>query len=148
MQINRRRAIGGSVAFALGASALPFVTAGGQAEAQDATPEPNRTGNPVMSVTKFNVPAGELANFMELTRRANGVHEQYGSAAKVRVWVDNLAGPDTGLVIHTKEYPSFEAMAADYTLVHPTPEWQQFLQDFDAAGVEVVSNSLQWELVP
>jgi hypothetical protein len=80
-----------------------------------------RSENAVMSITKFEVPAGEMGNFMNLTARANDIHEQHGCVAEVRVWVENLAGPDTGLVIHSKECPSFGAMAADYSLVHPTP---------------------------
>jgi uncharacterized protein YbaA (DUF1428 family) len=90
-------------------------------------------GNP--NVTKFEVPAGEMANFLDLAARANEIHEQHGSVAEVRVWVENLAGPDTGLVSHAKEYPSFEEMAADYSRVHPTPEWQEFLSEFNPSGV-------------
>ncbi|MGH8010779.1 MAG: hypothetical protein ACREQ3_27645 [Candidatus Binatia bacterium] len=107
-----------------------------------------RSENAVQSITKFEVPAGEMANFLEMTARANEIHEQHGSVAEVRVWQEVLAGDDFGIAIHSKEYPSFEEMAADYSRVHPTPEWQEFLQEFSASGVKVVSNSLQWEMIP
>ena len=126
---------------------LTFTAVAGASQLQ-AQETQERSANHVMSITKFKVPAGEMQSFLEMTRRANEIHEQAGSVAEVRVWVDNLAGPETGTVIHAKEYPSFEAMAADYALVHGMPEWQEFLKHFNASGVEVISNSLQWELIP
>ncbi len=118
---------------------LTFGLAPNDAVAQDA---------PAVNNVLFIDVGGDLPKFQELFTRATAIREKYGSTGTGRVWFATLAGPNTGSVVVVLEFPSMVSMAQTNAKVFPSPEWQQFLADFNAAGMRVVSNQALVEVTP
>ena len=117
---------------------LSFV-ASGQVSAQEAPKVIN-----VLSVDT----GGDTAAFLEFTKRAKAIAEQYGGTGNQRVWQSSFAGPNTGTVVVAIEYPSMVSMAQTQAKVNSSPEWQKFIADFQATEMRVVSNSVSVEITP
>ena len=124
------------VGFAL---ALTFALAPSQAAAQG----PPKVINVLTIDTK-----GDLDGFLKLAKRARELQSQHGGTGMQRVWQSTLAGPNTGTVAVAVEYSSLVSMAQSQAKVGATPEWQKFINDFQASGMSVLSNSLSIEVSP
>ena len=122
------------LAFALGAMLAPL-----QVAAQEAPRVIN-----VISVDT----GGDNDKFLEFVKRATAIQEKYKSTGTTRVFLSTLAGPNANSVVVAVEYPSFVSMAQSNAKVTPTPEWQKFIDDFQAAGMSVRSNSVSVEITP
>ncbi len=118
---------------------LTFGLAPNDAVAQDA---------PAAENVLFIDTGGDLPKFQELFTRAVAIQEKYGSTGTGRVWLATLAGPNTGNVVVVYTYPSMVSMAQTGAKVFPSPEWQQFIADFRAAGMRVTSNQAFVEVTP
>ncbi len=92
--------------------------------------------------------AGDFPKFLEFYARFRAIGEKYGSTGTGRVWVATLAGPNTGNVVVVTEYPSFVSMAESNAKTFQTPEWQQAVADFQAAGMSLISNQVIVEATP
>ena len=91
---------------------------------------------------------GDTAKFLEFVKRARAITEQYGGTGQQRAWMATLAGPNTGTAVVTIEYPSMVSMAESGAKIGPSPEWQKFIADFQAAGMRILSNSVSVEITP
>lgn len=65
-----------------------------------------------------------------------------GDVGKPRFWISAIAGPDSGNVIITVEYPNMVAYAQSTTKVQASPEYQQFIADANATSIKQISNSI------
>jgi hypothetical protein len=68
-----------------------------------------------------------------------------GSAGKLRAWVATYAGPDTGTVVVSVEYPNTEALVKDYALMRNDADLRAWLAGL-AKIRKVVSDSIYEEL--
>ena len=91
---------------------------------------------------------GDLPGFLKLVSRARQISAQYESRGQQRVWQATLAGAGTNEIFVAVEYPSLVAYAQDTSKLAASSEWQQFIRDFQAAGMCVVSNSMSVERTP
>ena len=103
---------------------------------------------PAVNNVLFIDVGGDLPKFLEFFTRATAIGDKYGSTGTGRVWFATLAGPLTGNVVVVTEYPSLVSMAESNTKVNQSPEWQQFIADFTAAGMSVISNQALVEVTP
>ncbi len=103
---------------------------------------------PAVNNVVFIDTGGDLPKFQELFTRVVAIREKYGSTGTGRVWLATLAGPNTGDVVVVWTYPSMVSMAQTNAKVFPSPEWQQLLADFRAAGMRVTSNQAFVEVTP
>ena len=46
------------------------------------------------------------------------------------------------------QFPNLVSMAESQTKIFPSPEWQQFIADFQTAGMSVTSNGVSVEITP
>ena len=113
--------------------------ASSQAIAQDA---------PRVSTVLLIDAGGDMAKFQEFFKRAQAIGKQYGTTGTARVWVTTFAGPNTNSILVMNEFPSLVSMAQSQTKIGSSAEWQQFVADFQAAGMRVVSNSVIAEATP
>ena len=104
-------------------------------------------GPAVVQVIQIDT-GGNLAKFLELTGRLDAISEKYGSTGERRILQSTLAGPNTGSVFVVIEYPNFVSMAESVSKSSASPEWAQFVADFQAAGMRVVSNSVSVDITP
>ena len=118
---------------------LTFGLAPNDAVAQDA---------PAVNNVLFIDTGGDLPKFLEFFTRVQAIGKKYDTTGTARVWFATLAGPNTGSVVVVNEYPSFVSMAESNAKVFPSPEWQQLMADFAAAGMRLTSNQALVEVTP
>jgi hypothetical protein len=68
-----------------------------------------------------------------------------GSPAQLRVWQATFAGPNTGTVVVSVEYPSLTAFADDNAKLKANAEYQTWLKGLDRIR-KITSDSLYNEL--
>lgn len=128
---------------ALFSTALAVALSLGLSAGQAAAQEPPK----VINILVFDT-GGQNDEFLEFAKRAMTLTKQLGSTGMQRVWTSTLAGPNTGTMVVAVEYPSFVSMAESQAKVGSSPEWQQFIDDFAAAGMRVTSSSVSVEVTP
>lgn len=101
----------------------------------------------VIHVLAYDV-AEQLPQFLELYKRAMAIMEKYGSTGQSRLWMNTLAGPNTGRVAVATEYPSMASMVESNGKLFASPEWQQLTADFMATDMRLLSNSVAVDLTP
>ncbi len=101
----------------------------------------------VINVVTYDI-GGDMPKFLEFYKRAMVILEKYGSTGESRLWVSTLAGPNTGGVAVATEYPSMTSMVQSNEKLFFTPDWQQLVADFEAAGMRILSNSVAVDLTP
>ncbi len=104
-------------------------------------------GPAVIQVIQIDI-AGNMARFQELSAQADAVNQKYDSTGERRIFLSTLSGPNTGSVFVVIEYPNFVSMAESVSKINASPEWAQFVADFQAAGMRVVSNSVSVDISP
>jgi len=93
------------------------------------------------------VQTADVAAYVKALDEGRALLKQKGSPGILRVWQATYAGPDTGTIVVSVEYPSVEALAKDYGLMRNDADmraWQQGL----AKIRKVVSDSIYEELKP
>ena len=105
---------------------------------------PPAEGPAVTEVFVFDV-GPNLPKFLALSKRADAIAQKYGSTGKARSWMTTYAGPNTGNVIVTVEYPSLVSLAQSRAKVDPSPEWRQLVTDAQMS-IKLVSNSIVMEV--
>ncbi len=118
---------------------LTFGLAPNDAGAQDA---------PAVSAVLVVDTGGDFPKFLEFFTRGQAIGKKYNTTGTGRVWLSTLAGPNTGTAFVVTEYPNLVSMAQSTTKIAQSPEWQQFIADFQAAGMSVTSNSVIVEATP
>jgi uncharacterized protein (DUF1330 family) len=111
-----------------------------------ATP-PADAGPPVTHVIVLDV-GKDMPKFLELNKRMGEIAQKYGDAGKARFWINAIAGPESGTVIVTVEYPSMVAFAQSTAKVQASPEYQKFMADAQATSIKQISNSIVVEMKP
>jgi hypothetical protein len=99
----------------------------------------------VTHVIVFDVGAN-MAKFLELTKRAAEIAQKNGDTGKARYWASAHAGPNSGAVIVTVEYPSLVSFAQSETRMQASPEWQKLVADAQATSIKPVSDSIVVEI--
>jgi len=89
----------------------------------------------------------DAAGYGKALDQGNALLKSKGSSAVIRVWRARFAGPDTGAVVASVEYPSLEALARDDARMASDPELRAWLQSL-AKLRKIVSDSVYEELVP
>lgn len=118
---------------------LTFGLAPSSAVAQDA---------PAVNNVLFIDVGGDLPKFLEFFTRFGAIAEKYDAGGTSRVWMATLAGPLTNNVVVVTEFPNLVSMAESQAKVNQSPEFQQFVADFAAAGMRVTSNQVTVEVTP
>jgi hypothetical protein len=101
----------------------------------------------VINVAIYDV-AEDMPKFLEFFKRAIAITKQYESSGQSRVWLSTFAGPDTNMVAVATEFPTFVSMAESNAKVMASPEWQKLVAEFEAAGMQVLSNGVSIEVTP
>jgi hypothetical protein len=71
--------------------------------------------------------------------------KRLGVSVQMRTWRATFAGPDTGALIVSQEYPSFAAFAEAAAKTAADPEFSQWLRSLDKVR-KIASDSLYQEL--
>ena len=71
--------------------------------------------------------------------------KRLGVTVQIRAWRATYAGPDTGSVIVSQEYPSFAAFAEAAAKTAADPEFSQWLRSLEKVR-KIASDSLYQEL--
>ena len=87
-----------------------------------------------------------MQKFFDLSNRANAIATKYQSTGKVRYYMATYAGPESGHVIVTIEYPSLASMAESAAKMNASPEFQKWITEAQASGIKQLSQSLVTEL--
>ena len=91
------------------------------------------------------VQTDDVAGYVEQLERGEAILKEAGSTGTIRVWRAGFAGPDTGSVVVSIEYPSLQALAADNAKLADHDEFQTWLKGLDSIR-KIVSDSLYNEL--
>lgn len=86
--------------------------------------------------------------FLALVKRVEGIRERLGVAGTSRVWQSTLAGDQTGSTFVAVEYPHLVSMAESISKMGADAGWQKLVDDFEKAGMNVISNSTSVEITP
>ena len=68
-----------------------------------------------------------------------------GSQGKIRAWMATFAGPETGSVVVSVEFPNLEALAKDSALMRSDADLKNWLQSLGKIR-KIVSDSIYEEL--
>ncbi len=85
--------------------------------------------------------------YVESIERGKAILKRLDSSGVLRVWRARFAGPDSGNVMVSIEYPSMAAFAKDDSKIAADSEYQVWLRGLDKLR-KVVSDSLYGELKP
>ena len=91
------------------------------------------------------VKADDVNAYVQQLEQGRALLKRLGSAGTVRAWRARFAGPDTGTVVVSVEYPNMAAFAADEPKIAGSAEYQAWLKGLDKVR-KVVSDSLYQEL--
>jgi hypothetical protein len=69
-------------------------------------------------------------------------------ASAVRVFRATVAGPNSGTLFVSVEYPNMEAWAKGSAKMAADPAWQKLIKDLEATGRVLTSNSLLQDVTP
>jgi len=72
------------------------------------------------------------------------IMKSLGITAQTRVWQARFAGPDTGMVVVSIEYPNLAALADAYAKTNASSDYQNWIKDLDKIR-KIVSDSLYTE---
>jgi hypothetical protein len=93
------------------------------------------------------VQTSDVAAYAKALDVGRALLKSKGSSGLIRVWQATYAGPETGTVVVSVEYPSLEALAKDYGMMRNDADLRSWLQGL-AKIRKVVSDSIYEELKP
>ena len=76
------------------------------------------------------------------------IFERLGIKARRRYLQATLAGPQTGAMIVSIDYPSLTAFAEAQAKLAEDTEWQEYIERVTGAGMMVESNSMYTDVTP
>lgn len=91
------------------------------------------------------VETADAQAYMKEIDRGEAIMKRLGSQAVIRVWKARWAGPESGSVVASIEYPSLTALAQDEARFTSDPELSAWLKGLDKFR-KVVSDSLYYEM--
>ena len=87
----------------------------------------------------------DSAAYVKALQEGAALLKAKGSQGKIRAWVATFAGPETGTVVVSVEYPNFESLAKDTGLMRSDADLKAWLQSLGKIR-KIVSDSLYEEL--
>lgn len=102
---------------------------------------------PVLEVLYFNV-NGDIPGFLAMVGKANGIAKEIHPKrnAKLRVFMLDVAGEESGTVVLVNEHPSYSEWAKAREIVGPDPRWAEFGKQVQAAGYKLLYRGLSTEI--
>jgi hypothetical protein len=94
-------------------------------------------------VVKTDNPDG----YVKELEKGKALLKKLGSSAVIRVWRARFAGPETGSMVVSVEYPSLAAVVKDEAAAQASAEYQAWFKGLDKIR-HVTSDSLYNELTP
>ena len=91
------------------------------------------------------VKTADPAAYAQELEKAKAITARLGITVKTHVWRATFAGPDTGVIVVTQEYPSFIAFSEGSRKAMADPEYLQFIRNLGKIR-SVISDSLYQEL--
>jgi len=91
------------------------------------------------------VQTSDVAAYTKGLEEGKALLKSKGSQGNIRAWVATYAGPETGTVVVSVEYPSLEALAKDYALMRNDADLRTWLQNLGKIR-KVVSDGIYEEL--
>ena len=128
-----------SIAWIIGVSLAAFVVLGA---ANGASAQ-----SPIINLIAVD-DNGDLPGVLDIVKRARAINERLGTPGMTRVWQATLAGDEANSVVIGVEYPSLEALAQAQAKQVGDSEWQKLIEDVQAKGISVTSNSVWQEITP
>jgi hypothetical protein len=93
------------------------------------------------------VQTDDASTYVRELERGKAILKRLGSSAVLRVWRARFAGPETGTVVVSLEYPSMIVLAQDEARALADPEYLAWLRGLDKVR-KLVSDSTYDELKP
>ena len=93
------------------------------------------------------VQTSDVPGYVKAIADGQALLKSKGSPATLRVWLARYAGENAGSIIVSVEYPSFEALAKDDTMMRSDADLKAWLAGL-AKMRKIVSDSIYEELKP
>jgi hypothetical protein len=93
------------------------------------------------------VQTADVTGYVKSIADGQAMLKSKGSPAVLRVWVARYAGENAGSIIVSVEYPTFEALAKDDTMMRSDADLRAWLAGL-AKMRKIVSDSIYEELKP
>ena len=90
------------------------------------------------------VKADNPAAYAQELEKGRQIMKSLGVQATTRVWQARFAGPETGSMVVSIEYPSLDAFAEAYAKTNASSDYQNWLKGLDKVR-KIVSDSLYTE---
>jgi hypothetical protein len=87
----------------------------------------------------------DTAAYVKALQDGQALLKSKGGQSRIRAWVATFAGPETGSVVVSIEYPSLEALAKDTALMRTDADLKAWLQSLGKVR-KIVSDSIYEEL--
>ncbi|MGI9288062.1 MAG: hypothetical protein ACR2P1_21940 [Pseudomonadales bacterium] len=102
---------------------------------------------PVLEVAYFDA-NGDIPGFVTMMAKVHGMVREIHpkSKAKVRIFMLDAAGKDTGTVAVVVEHPSYSEWGKAREIINPDPRWAELLKEFQAAGYKLLYRGLSVEI--
>lgn len=91
------------------------------------------------------VKTADPAAYAQELEKAKSITLRLGITVKTHIWRATFAGPDTGVIVVSQEYPSFAAFSEASRKAMADPEYLQFIRNLGKIRT-VTSDSLYQEL--
>ncbi len=91
------------------------------------------------------VQTDDVAGYVEQLEQGKALLKKNGSPAKLRIWRDGFAGPETGSVVVSMEFESLQVLAAEMAKLADNAEFQTWLKGLDEIRT-ILSDSIYREL--
>jgi hypothetical protein len=93
----------------------------------------------------ITVETDNVAAYLQELDKARAMLKRLGIQSQIRVWRATFAGPDTGTVVVSQEYPSWAALSGAQAKTAADPEFSAWLKNLDKVR-HITSDSLYREL--
>jgi hypothetical protein len=87
----------------------------------------------------------DVAAYTQMIAKASAIEKRLGIVIPTKVWQATFAGPNTGTVVATLEFPDMNTLADDYTKLNADAEYQAWIADLNKIRT-IVSDSIYKEL--
>ncbi len=91
------------------------------------------------------VKTNDVAAYVQMVAKADAIEKKLGLTIHTTIWQATFAGPDSGTVIATLDFPDMQTLADDYTKLNADPDYQAWLADLNKIRT-IVSDSIYKEL--
>jgi hypothetical protein len=93
----------------------------------------------------ITVKSDNVSAYMQQLETGRAMMKRLGVSMQLRVFRATFAGPNTGTIVVTQEYPSWAALADSQAKTAADPEFSKWLKNLDSVRT-ITSDSLYREL--